>query len=200
VTGSNQTAIECCEWNKPSLLMESILKISPTVLSKLFVVCLLIASTVSETRADERINIDGTVHMYEISEALLKTFQEANPNLTVVTASSGSGGGFKIFSRGETDITRSARRIKMTEKKDLLAAKIQYLELPIADSRQKDETLYLYINLESLQKKTVRDFLKFCQSKHGQEIIAAKGSMLPKEVLNQSRMLLQQNLKPFERQ
>lgn len=104
--------------------MESILKISPTVLSKLFVVCLLIASTVSETRADERINIDGTVHMYEISEALLKTFQEANPNLTVVTASSGSGGGFKIFSRGETDITRSARRIKMTEKKDLLAAKI----------------------------------------------------------------------------
>ena len=45
---------------------------------------------------------------------------------------SGTGGGFKKFCRGETDISDASRPILTKEMDDCKAAGMQYIELPVA--------------------------------------------------------------------
>ena len=45
---------------------------------------------------------------------------------------SGTGGGFKKFCRGETDIVNASRPILKKEMDDCKAAGVQYIEMPVA--------------------------------------------------------------------
>lgn len=83
--------------------------------------------------ADTLIKIDGSSTVYPITEAIAEEFQIAKKNAIKVTAGiSGTGGGFKKFCRGETDIQGASRPITKTEMADCKTAGIQYFELPIA--------------------------------------------------------------------
>ena len=60
-------------------------------------------------------------------------FQKAKKGKIRVTVGiSGTGGGFKKFCRGETDISDASRPILDKEMADCKAAGIEYFELPVA--------------------------------------------------------------------
>jgi phosphate transport system substrate-binding protein len=71
--------------------------------------------------------------VFPITEAVAEEFQIQNRGKIRVTVGiSGTGGGFKKFCRGETDISDASRPILTAEMEACRAAGIKYYELPIA--------------------------------------------------------------------
>ncbi|MFZ2853766.1 MAG: PstS family phosphate ABC transporter substrate-binding protein [Rhodocyclaceae bacterium] len=83
--------------------------------------------------ADTIVKIDGSSTVYPITEAVAEDFQKLKKNAIKVTVGiSGTGGGFKKFCRGETDISDASRPILAKEMDACRELGIQYVELPIA--------------------------------------------------------------------
>ena len=80
----------------------------------------------------QTIKIDGSSTVYPITEAVAEEFGKANRNVRVTVGISGTGGGFKKFTVGETDISDASRPIKATEAAAAAKSNIQYIELPVA--------------------------------------------------------------------
>lgn len=79
------------------------------------------------------IRIDGSSTVFPITEAVAEGFQKAQGGKVRVTVGvSGTGGGFKKFCRGETDISNASRPILAKEIADCRAAGINFIELPVA--------------------------------------------------------------------
>jgi len=79
------------------------------------------------------VKIDGSSTVYPITEAVAEEFQKAKKQSVKVTVGiSGTGGGFKKFCRGETDISDASRPILKKEMEDCKKAGIEYFELPVA--------------------------------------------------------------------
>jgi phosphate transport system substrate-binding protein len=79
------------------------------------------------------VKVDGSSTVYPITEAVAEEFQKAARGKTKVTVGiSGTGGGFKKFCRGETDISNASRPILKKEMDDCKAAGVSYIELPVA--------------------------------------------------------------------
>lgn len=75
---------------------------------------------------------DGSSTVYPIAEAMAEEFMNSNSGVDVTVGLSGSGGGFKKFCAGETDLSNASRPIKQKEI-DLCAEKgIEFIELPVA--------------------------------------------------------------------
>lgn len=82
---------------------------------------------------DKIIKIDGSSTVYPITEAVAEEFQKAKRGTVKVTVGiSGTGGGFKKFSRGDTDISDASRPIVKKEMDACKEAGIEYIELPVA--------------------------------------------------------------------
>ena len=58
------------------------------------------------------VKIDGSSTVFPITEAVAEEFQKANPGVKVTVAFAGTGGGFKKFCTGETDMNDASRPIK----------------------------------------------------------------------------------------
>jgi phosphate transport system substrate-binding protein len=85
------------------------------------------------SQAQSLIKADGSSTVYPITEAMAEEFQIAQKGKVKVTAGiSGTGGGFKKFCRGETDIQAASRPISKSEMADCKKTGVQYFELPIA--------------------------------------------------------------------
>lgn len=97
----------------------------------LFVVLIgLISAT---AHAAQLIKVDGSSTVYPITEAVAEEFQKADRGKTRITVGiSGTGGGFKKFCGGETDISDASRPIKPTEVELCKKNGIEYIELPVA--------------------------------------------------------------------
>src|SRR2546425_468894 len=79
------------------------------------------------------VKIDGSSTVFPITEAVAEEFQKAKKQQVKVTVGiSGTGGGFKKFCRGETDISDASRPILKAEMADCAKARIEYMELPVA--------------------------------------------------------------------
>src|SRR5436190_7524628 len=79
------------------------------------------------------VKIDGSSTVFPITEAVAEEFQKSKKNAIKVTVGiSGTGGGFKKFCRGETDVSGASRPILKKEMDDCKAAGINYYELPVA--------------------------------------------------------------------
>jgi phosphate transport system substrate-binding protein len=78
------------------------------------------------------IAVDGSSTVYPITEAVAEEFQKANRDSRVTVGISGTGGGFKKFCNGETDISDASRPIKPTEVELCQKNGIEYIELPVA--------------------------------------------------------------------
>ncbi|HWP25114.1 MAG TPA: PstS family phosphate ABC transporter substrate-binding protein [Xanthobacteraceae bacterium] len=78
------------------------------------------------------IQVDGSSTVFPITEAMAEEFQKANKGIKVVAGISGTGGGFKKFCRGETDISGASRPITDKERADCKKAGIDFIELPVA--------------------------------------------------------------------
>ncbi|HEY9853953.1 MAG TPA: PstS family phosphate ABC transporter substrate-binding protein [Leptolyngbyaceae cyanobacterium] len=86
-----------------------------------------------KSQSPSLIKMDGSSTVYPISAAVAEEFQRARRNAIRVTVGiSGTGGGFKKFCRGETDISNASRPILAEELQACRAAGIQFIELPVA--------------------------------------------------------------------
>ena len=81
------------------------------------------------------VTIDGSSTVYPITTLVAEDFQTANPGVEVPVALSGTGGGFKLFCTGDTDINDASRPIKSDDEGEGPACEtngIEYIELQIA--------------------------------------------------------------------
>jgi len=89
--------------------------------------------TPSFALADSVVKLDGSSTVFPIAEAVAEEFQIQNRGKIHVTVGiAGTGGGFKRFCRGETDISDASRPILAEEMEACRKAGIKYIELPIA--------------------------------------------------------------------
>jgi len=109
------------------------LKLSRIALAALpaaFAGALCIAAPVAHAQL---VKIDGSSTVFPITEAMAEDFQKSTKGKVKVTVGiSGTGGGFKKFCRGETDVSDASRPILKKEMEDCKAAGVQYIELPVA--------------------------------------------------------------------
>ena len=82
--------------------------------------------------AAELIKVDGSSTVYPITEAVAEEYQKKSPGIRVTVGISGTGGGFKKFCGGETDISDASRPIKPSEVDLCKENRIKYVELPVA--------------------------------------------------------------------
>jgi phosphate transport system substrate-binding protein len=79
------------------------------------------------------VKIDGSSTVYPVTEAVAEEYQADTAGSVQVTVGvSGTGGGFKKFCRGETDISNASRPILSQEIEACRAAGVEFIELPVA--------------------------------------------------------------------
>ncbi len=78
------------------------------------------------------IEIDGSSTVFPVTEAVAEEFRKDNPNVQVNVGVSGTGGGFKRFTAGETEVTNASRPIKDSERAAAAENGVEFLELRIA--------------------------------------------------------------------
>ena len=78
------------------------------------------------------IEVDGSSTVYPISEAVAEEFQRENPGTRVAVGVSGTGGGFKRFCAGETDVSNASRPITESEIEDCERNGVQFTEVRVA--------------------------------------------------------------------
>ncbi|HLF65544.1 MAG TPA: PstS family phosphate ABC transporter substrate-binding protein [Saprospiraceae bacterium] len=83
------------------------------------------------TQLKGSVNIDGSSTVYPITEAVAEEFRKVQPDVKVTVALSGTGGGFKKFGRGETDINDASRPIKEAEDDLATAHNVSYVGLMV---------------------------------------------------------------------
>ncbi|MBK9294809.1 MAG: PstS family phosphate ABC transporter substrate-binding protein [Oligoflexia bacterium] len=83
--------------------------------------------------AQSIIKVDGSSTVFPITEAVSEEFMKEKKNSVRITVGiSGTGGGFKKFCRGETDVQNASRPIMKEEMKRCAEAGIKYYEIPVA--------------------------------------------------------------------
>ncbi|MCK4873360.1 MAG: PstS family phosphate ABC transporter substrate-binding protein [Phycisphaerales bacterium] len=78
------------------------------------------------------VKIDGSSTVYPITEAVAEEFAKVCPRVRVTVGISGTGGGMKRFTVGETDISDASRPIKEKERKIAAENGIEFIEIPVA--------------------------------------------------------------------
>jgi phosphate transport system substrate-binding protein len=83
--------------------------------------------------SSEQIAIDGSSTVFPLAEAAAEGFsRSATGGARVTVGESGTGGGFRKFCRGETQISNASRPISAEEMAECASANVQYVEIPIA--------------------------------------------------------------------
>jgi phosphate transport system substrate-binding protein len=78
------------------------------------------------------IDIDGSSTTVLITEAVTHEFRAVDPGTSVSISVTGTGGGFKRFCTGETDISNASRPIKASELEMAQRNGVEFVELPVA--------------------------------------------------------------------
>jgi phosphate transport system substrate-binding protein len=79
-----------------------------------------------------KVRIDGSSTVYLLTAVAAEDFQLAQPGIPVTVGSSGTGGGFARFCRGEIDANNASRAIKEIEAEDCARNGIEYAQLSVA--------------------------------------------------------------------
>ena len=81
----------------------------------------------------ETTDIDGSSTVFPITEAMVEDWGlSIGGSARLVIGTSGTGGGFKKFCNGETDINDASRPIKVSEVEKCAEAGVEFIELPVA--------------------------------------------------------------------
>ena len=113
------------------------MNITASLALSLFALPIALAASMQTSDADlskltGQIKVDGSSTVYPITEAVAEDFQAQAPKTRPTVGISGTGGGFKRFCSGETDISNASRPITQTEVKMAKSNKIEFVEIPIA--------------------------------------------------------------------
>lgn len=79
-----------------------------------------------------KVIIDGSSTVAPISIKVADDFINSYPNVKIPVGVSGTGGGFKRFVKGDTDISDASRPIKSSELKQCRENQVTFFELPVA--------------------------------------------------------------------
>lgn len=90
------------------------------------------SSTTTTERLSGAIEIDGSSTVEPITAAVAEEFKKLHPGVNPNVAVSGTGGGFKRFTIGETAISNASRPIKDAEREDAEANGVEFVELLVA--------------------------------------------------------------------
>lgn len=90
-------------------------------------------STESGSALSGAVTADGSSTVAPLAEAAADQFRDVEAGVNVTIATSGTGGGFKTFCAGETDISNASRAIKDEEAAICDAAGIEYTEIVVAN-------------------------------------------------------------------
>jgi len=96
-----------------------------------FAVAAAAAALIAPLTSAQSIAVSGSSTVYPISSAVAESFS-ADTGANVKVESVGTGGGFKAFAKGETDVSNASRPIKFKEHRALVEAGIDYVEIPVA--------------------------------------------------------------------
>lgn len=97
------------------------------------VIALLVGAGAASAQEADLVRIDGSSTVYPVTEAVAEEFQNRYRGQYRVTVGvSGTGGGFKKFCRGETDVSNASRPIRDSERELCAQNGIQYVEIPVA--------------------------------------------------------------------
>lgn len=113
------------------------------------------------------IDIDGSSTVYPITEAIAEEYRTPHPRTRVTIGVSGTGGGFKKFARGQTDISDASRAITENEAKKCRENNIHFLELKVAF-----DGMAVLVNPENdwLDTITVKELKKIWRSEAQEKI------------------------------
>ncbi|WP_141431571.1 PstS family phosphate ABC transporter substrate-binding protein [Bacillus sp. 03113] len=108
------------------------------------------------------IKVDGSSTVYPIMEAVVEEYQTQQPDVKVSVASSGTGGGFKAFIAGQTDLSNASRPVKDEEKTQLDEKGIEFTELKLAYDGlsvvvNKDNDFVDHLTVDELKKLWLED-------------------------------------------
>ena len=90
------------------------------------------SSTTVNTELSGKIEIDGSSTVFPISEAAAAKFKKQYVNVDPTLGQSGTGGGFKRFTKGEIDISDASRPIKAKEFAACKESGVEFIEIPVA--------------------------------------------------------------------
>ena len=90
------------------------------------------AAAQSNKNLSGAVKIDGSSTVYPITEAVAEEFAKEAPGVRVTVGISGTGGGFKRFVVGETDISNASRSIKKEELEAANSNAVDFIEIPVA--------------------------------------------------------------------
>lgn len=79
-----------------------------------------------------KITIDGSSTVAPLTTAAAEAFNAKNPDVNITVGTSGTGGGFEVFCKGETDISNASREIKDEEAEACKKAGIDYVPVRVA--------------------------------------------------------------------
>lgn len=85
-----------------------------------------------QKREEATIRVDGSSTVFPITKAVAVQFGRQNPDASVEIGVSGTGGGFKKFLAGETDVNNASRPIKESEREVAREQGIDWIELKVA--------------------------------------------------------------------
>lgn len=90
------------------------------------------AAATEAVKVEGEVSIDGSSTVFPLAEAVAEEFGKENKDVRVTVGVSGTGGGFKKFAAGETDISNASRPIKQTEIDAAKANNIEFIELKVS--------------------------------------------------------------------
>lgn len=93
---------------------------------------MLLTGCGSREKLEGAVSLDGSSTVFPISEAIAEEYLAVRPNIRITVGVSGTGGGFKKFMAGETDINDASRPIKSSEVAQSIASGYEFIELPVA--------------------------------------------------------------------
>lgn len=94
------------------------------------------------------VRVDGSSTVAPLTSAAAEKFKAESPNVDVTVGTSGTGGGFEKFCRGETDINDASRKIKDSEIAVCKQNGIEFAELIVAN-----DALSVVVNKENTWAK-----------------------------------------------
>lgn len=102
------------------------------VLGTVAAVAASISIAIPAAMSQSVVRVDGSSTVFPITEAAAESFTKETGGRTRVTVGvSGTGGGFRKFCRGETDISNASRPILQKEIDECRKAGINFIELPV---------------------------------------------------------------------
>ncbi len=79
------------------------------------------------------VRVDGSSTVAPLTSAAAEIFKETNPDINVTVGTSGTGGGFEKFCRGETDMNDASRPIEDDEAANCKEAGVDFQEMVVAN-------------------------------------------------------------------